>query len=173
MQRLLFTVLLCVGLLSPAAAEHLTGRIIHIADGDTVTLLTEQNQSVRIRLSGIDAPEKRQPFGTRAREKMTSCAKGKHAVVDTHKKDRYGRQAGTVTVAGTDCGLELLKSGLAWYYAAYEKELPAAKRLPYRHAEDNARKMKRGLWQDKNPQAPWDWRKVQRQSATHRTSLKN
>ena len=57
MQRLLFTVLLCVGLLSPAAAEHLTGRIIHIADGDTVTLLTEQNQSVRIRLSGIDAPE--------------------------------------------------------------------------------------------------------------------
>ena len=69
--------------------------------------------------------------------------------------------------------MELLKSGLAWYYAAYEKELPTAKRLPYRHAEDNARKMKRGLWQDKNPQAPWYWRKVQRQSATHRTSLKN
>ena len=61
MQRLLFTVLLCVGLLSPAAAEHLTGRIIHVADGDTVTLLTEQNQSVRIRLSGIDAPEKGSP----------------------------------------------------------------------------------------------------------------
>lgn len=162
MQRLLLTVILSACLVTPAAAERLTGRIIHVADGDTVTLLTGQNQSVRIRLSGIDAPEKRQPFGTRAREKMAFCAKGKTAVVDTHKKDRYGRQVGTVTVAGTDCGLELLKSGLAWYYAAYEKELPAAKRLPYRNAESAARRQKRGLWQDKNPQAPWDWRKIQK-----------
>ena len=173
MQRLLLAVILSACLVTPAAAERLTGRIIHVADGDTVTLLTGQNQSVRIRLSGIDAPEKRQPFGTRAREKMAFCAKGKTAVVDTHKKDRYGRQVGTVTVAGTDCGLELLKSGLAWYYAAYEKELPAAKRLPYRNAESAARRQKRGLWQDKSPQAPWDWRKAQRQPAAHRTSLKN
>ena len=72
MPRLFLIGLLCASLITPAVAERLTGRFIHVADGVTVTLLTAENQSVRIRLSGIDAPEKRQPFGTRAREKMTS-----------------------------------------------------------------------------------------------------
>ena len=173
MHRIFSVLLLAVVLTAPAAAERLTGRIIHVADGDTVTLLTAQKESVRIRLSGIDAPEKRQPFGTRSKEKMAACAYGKNAVVETHKKDRYGRRVGIVTVAGTDCGQELLKAGLAWYYTAYAKELPAAKRLPYQNAERAARQMKRGLWQDKNPQAPWDWRRAQRKAAAAKASLKN
>lgn len=150
----------------PASAETLSGRIIHVADGDTVTLLTAQKTSVRVRVAGIDAPEKKQAWGARSRQAMMRCAYQKSARVETHKKDRYGRQVGIVTVNGEDCGLTLLKSGLAWFYAAYERELPAQKRALYRAAQDNAKKMKRGLWQDSAPQAPWEWRKAQKAKAS-------
>ncbi len=159
---LILSLVLAAALSASACAQTLTGRIIHVSDGDTVTLLTKDNASLRIRVSGIDAPEKKQAWGARSRQAMMRCAYGKTAKVETNKKDRYGRLVGVVTVAGTDCGLSLLKSGLAWFYAAYERELPAAKRSVYRAAEQDARKKKRGLWQDNAPQAPWEWRKAQK-----------
>ena len=162
---LILSLALTAALAASASAQTLTGRIIHVSDGDTVTLLTQESASLRIRVSGIDAPEKKQAWGARSRQAMMRCAYGKTAQVETHKKDRYGRLVGVVTADGTDCGLALLKSGLAWFYSAYERELPAAKRPLYCAAEKEARQKKRGLWQDNAPQAPWEWRKAQKAKA--------
>ena len=124
---LLVTAALFLSASAPCAAEvqtTLAGRIIRVSDGDTVTLLTADKKSIRIRLAGIDAPESKQAWGTRARQAMMSCAYGKTAVVLSHKTDRYGRRVGLLTVNGVDCGLQLLHSGLAWLYVANELELP-------------------------------------------------
>lgn len=107
--------LLSLALLAPLAyAETLTGRVVGIADGDTITVLDTSNQQNRIWLNGIDAPEKKQPFGSRAKQNLSSRAFGKDAQVEWSKLDRYGRIVGKVIVDGQDVGLQQLQAGLAW-----------------------------------------------------------
>ena len=137
-------------LLRPAAAEQLSGRVVGISDGDTLTLLVSRRE-VRIRLHGIDAPEKAQPFGTRARQRLSALAFGKAARVDVRDRDRYGRTVGVVWVDRTEANRQLVTEGLAWAYRRYSKE--------YVREEERARQQKRGLWSERSAVPPWDWRR--------------
>ena len=122
----------------------------------------------KIRLTGIDAPEKKQPFGNASREHLASLVAGKEVFVEANKTDRYGRTLGKVWVQPADCptcGKTLdanyaqVLAGMAWWYRYYAKEQPVEDRGRYESAEDEAKARKRGLWADKNPIPPWDWRR--------------
>lgn len=139
-------------------AETLEGRVVGIADGDTVTVLAEGHRRVQIRIAGIDAPEKRQPFGQSAKASMSDCAFGKAATVEWKKLDRYGRTIGKLVVDGVDCGLRQIELGLAWHYKAYEREQSPEDRGSYAEAEKSAKLASKGLWSDPIPQPPWEFR---------------
>jgi len=152
-----------------ALADSLQGRVVAIADGDTITLLDAQHQQHKIRLAGIDAPEKKQPFGNVAKQRMADMVFGKEVRVDARKKDRYKRTIGRVWVASADCkasdcpkpldaGMALLTLGLAWHYKQYAKEQPEEERGQYSFAEEEARSKRVGLWRDNEPTPPWEWR---------------
>ena len=138
------------------------GRVVGIQDGDTVTVLDGAKQQHRIRIAGIDAPEKAQPFGGSAKENLARLAFGKQADVHCSKRDRYGREVCSVYVSARDVGLEQVRSGHAWWYREYAREQSLEDRKIYAAAEAEARGAHRGLWRDATPTAPWDWRRYAR-----------
>lgn len=144
---------------SAAWSQVLVGRVVSIADGDTVTLLDEHNAQHRIRLAGIDAPEGKQAFGQRAKEYLASLVFGRMVEVETEKKDRYGRTVGKIFADGRDVNLALLSAGLAWHYKRYEVEQSGVDRLLYSRTEEAARMTQKGLWSENTPIPPWEWRK--------------
>ena len=156
-----FTALL-LALSIGANAETITGRVVGIADGDTVTVLDAQKVQHKIRLSGIDAPEKRQPFGNRSKESLSDLAFDKSVAVETDKRDRYGRKVGKILVNGRDVNLIQVERGMAWHYKAYEREQSISDRKLYAAAEIDAKAARRGLWRDAEPVPPWDYRKAKR-----------
>ena len=139
------------------AADPVVWRVVNVADGDTITALDEGNTQHRIRIDGIDAPERGQPFGTVARDRMTALAKGKTATIHGHGNDRYGRLLATVEIEGDDLGHRLVAEGLAWHYSRYSDDatLDAAQRA--------ARAARPGLWADAEPVPPWEWRVTEKQ----------
>lgn len=147
---------LCLLLSFALFAEEIAGRVVRVADGDTITVLDAAKTQHKIRLNGIDAPEKKQAFGNVARKHLSLLVADKDVSVTYTKRDRYGRILGTVFVNGKDANLEMLKVGMAWHYKKYDKT-PA-----YAQAEAEARAAKRGLWQDKNPIEPESFRKAKR-----------
>jgi endonuclease YncB( thermonuclease family) len=142
-----------------ASAETLGGRIVSVSDGDTVTVLDASNNQWKIRLMGIDAPEKKQAFGHKAKANLTVLVYGKQVMVEYSKKDKYGRTVGKILVNGRDVNLEQVKTGMAWHYKKYQKEQSLEDRLTYAQAEEEARAERRGLWADAEPTPPWNWRK--------------
>jgi len=142
----------------PAWAQVLVGKVVAIADGDTLTVLDESKTQHKIRLGGIDAPERAQPFGQLSKEHLSALVFGKTIEVETAKQDRYKRTIGKIVVEGRDVNLAMVVAGLAWHYKKYEQEQSAADRLLYANAQDEARSAGRGLWRDAGPVAPWDWR---------------
>jgi micrococcal nuclease len=156
---LIISVLLtAIGLLAAAPpATTLTGEVVSIADGDTLTLLVGKTQ-VKVRLDGIDTPERAQPFGRKAGQALAKKVFGKAVQVDDFGKDRYGRTLGIVRLGKRNINLELVREGWAWRYRKY-----APKNKELATAEAAARKAKRGLWTDPKPIPPWDWRKSERE----------
>jgi len=153
--RALWSLILIFGI---AHAETLTGYVVDIADGDTITVLDADHLQHKIRLSGIDAPEKAQPFGERSKQNLAGMVFNKTVTVEWSKRDRYVRKVGKVMVGGVDTNLAQVRAGMAWWYEAYRKEQsPAGQRL-YQDAEQQARALRVGLWRDPVPVAPWDWR---------------
>jgi endonuclease YncB( thermonuclease family) len=144
--------------LSTAAYAELAGRIISIADGDTLTLLDADNLAHPIRLLGIDAPEQNQAFGSAARTHLSGLAFAQSARADCRKNDGEQRQICVVYVGGQDLGLELLRAGMAWWYSEEAKALTAAERAAYAQAEFQAKIHRYGLWNSTNPTPPWAWR---------------
>lgn len=140
-------------------AEILTGRVVGVADGDTITVLDNTNTQYKIRLAGIDAPEKKQAFGNVSKQSLSDLVFGKQVDVDWQKQDRYGRTLGKVYVNGVNANLEQVRSGMAWFYKKYQNELVLDDRLDYLRAQEAASNSKVGLWVDKDPIAPWDFRK--------------
>lgn len=130
-----------------------------IADGDTVTVLDASNTQVKIRLMGIDAPEKKQAFGRKSKESLSALVFNKQVTVEFSKKDKYGRTVGKIVVDGVDANLEQVKAGMAWHYKKYQNEQSEDDRSNYAIAEEQARVEKRGLWVDTDPTPPWVWRK--------------
>ncbi|GIZ51097.1 thermonuclease family protein [Noviherbaspirillum aridicola] len=141
-------------------AAELTGRVVSIADGDTLTVLVEGRQQYKIRLAGIDAPERRQAFGERARQHLSELAFGQTVQVEWNKADRYGRVIGKVRVSGRDVNLDMVGAGMAWHYKAYATEQSPRDQNTYGAAESAARRAKRGLWRDADPLAPWEFRRL-------------
>jgi endonuclease YncB( thermonuclease family) len=139
-------------------AEVMHGHVVHVADGDTITVLDENKQKHVIRLMGIDAPEKKQKFGEESKLSMIELANDKEVEVTWFKNDRYGRTVGQVRVDGLDVCLEQIKRGLAWHYKQYEREQSKEDRSRYRDAETEARQAKLGLWVDPNPIEPSKFR---------------
>jgi endonuclease YncB( thermonuclease family) len=146
------------GVSSIASAEVITGIVVGITDGDTVTLLDAQNQQHKIRLAGIDAPEKNQPYGQASKKNLSDLAYQQTINADCSKADRYGRLICRLLVRGKDVNLVQVSDGFAWHYKKYESEQSIDDRRLYASAEEGARAAKRGLWQEPNAQAPWEWR---------------
>jgi endonuclease YncB( thermonuclease family) len=151
----LLALLLAVG---NAHAAQLSGRVVGVSDGDTLTLLTNEKRDIKVRLAGIDAPEKGQPFGQRSKENLSKLAFGKDVSVEWYKIDRYGRTVGKVSVQGKDANLEQVRAGLAWHYKEYAAEQSMEDRARYADAEESAKRSRAGLWSDKAPEAPWVYR---------------
>ena len=147
---------------SPAIAAEIDGMIVGVADGDTVTLLDANKTQHRIRLDGIDAPERAQPHGQRAQQSLASLAHGRGARADCPKVDRYGRLVCRVMIDGVDVGLEQIRRGYAWHYVKYAHEQRTADREKYARAEIDARSASAGLWSFSDPVPPWDYRRAAR-----------
>lgn len=147
---------------STVHAEKLTGRVVSITDGDTLTLLDATKTQHKIRLAGIDSPEKSQPFGQHCKESLSDLAYDRAATVETNKLDRYGRAIGKVLVNGLDVNMEQIQRGCGWHYKKYQNEQPLDDRLSYSSAEGSARANRVGLWADQDPVPPWDWRNARR-----------
>ncbi|HEY9278379.1 MAG TPA: thermonuclease family protein [Methylotenera sp.] len=148
--------------LSYADAATITGRVIAVTDGDTIRVLDNTNTQYKIRLAGIDAPEKKQAFGNVSKKSLSDLVYGKQVFVDWQKQDRYGRKVGKVVINGQDANLEQIKRGMAWFYSKYQNELVMDDRLNYLHAHEFAQAGRVGLWLDKEPMAPWDFRKTKK-----------
>lgn len=152
---------LCLAVL-PAAAAELHGKVVGVTDGDTITVLDADKVLHTIRLAGIDAPEKKQAFGQRAKQSLAELVAGKYVTVVTHKQDRYGRDVGKVLIDGWDVNLMQIERGMGWFYRQYQRELTPEDRGLYESAEMDAKEQRRGLWREKAPEPPWEWRKERR-----------
>jgi endonuclease YncB( thermonuclease family) len=152
------------------SSEAFEAQVIGITDGDTITVRVSNTPPYAIRLAGVDAPEKKQPFGNRAKQNLSNLVFGKTVHIEWTKKDKYGRIVGKVFVAQPggcatppcratlDVNLAQVASGFAWHYTQYEKEQSQQDRLAYASSERHAREQELGLWKDPHPVPPWEWR---------------
>lgn len=146
----------------PAGSQTLTGRVVRIADGDTITVLDSSDTQHRIRLEGIDAPESHQAFGTQSKKNLSEMVFGKDVTVVYQKTDQYGRLVGKILLDGKDINLEQVKAGMAWHYKEYQREQALEDRELYAKAEDEAHAARRGLWQDPEPVEPSEFRREEK-----------
>lgn len=159
MTPLLLLLVACLLIPAPAPAQRPTDRdrsftatVVGIHDGDTISVRTSQ-ETIRIRLEGIDCPEYRQPYSARAKRFTSDMAYRKQVTVEGRGEDQYGRLLARVRVGGVELNEALVRHGLAWHYQRAEIDRALA------DAERVARASRAGLWADQNPVAPWRWRR--------------
>lgn len=128
----------------------LSGKVVSIHDGDTITIL-QGKQQIKVRLFGIDAPELEQPYGKKSKQFLANLIAGEVVEVEPKGKDRYKRTLGIIYFKGQDINAQMVLNGYAWAYVKYSRI--------YVNQEKLARENKRGLWQSSNPTPPWVWRK--------------
>lgn len=143
---------------SSAFAETLHGRVVAVADGDTITILTAKKEQIKIRLTEIDAPEKDQPYGKKSKQALSDLVFKRDVSVSSKNKDRYGRILGRVFINDKDVNLSMVASGYAWAYTKYLTD------QSIKEAEGMARASSLGLWglQEDQIMPPWEWRKKRR-----------
>ncbi|MBI2959995.1 MAG: thermonuclease family protein [Betaproteobacteria bacterium] len=137
-------------------AEELTGTVVSVHEGDTLTVLADCGE-VRIRLADIDAPELKQPFGEQSRQSLAELCLDKDVVVRKLRQDRYGRTLGRVHCAGTEANIEQVRRGMAWVFQRHPHTAS-----PLFFSQDAAQRARDGLWADESPVAPWVWRRLPR-----------
>ena len=140
-------------------AKTIEGLVVGVADGDTITLLDQQKNTYKIRLQGIDAPEKKQAFGEKSKQSLHDLVHGKQVHVEYDKEDKYGRTVGKVTLGDLDVCLQQLVLGMAWHYKKYQNEQSANDRAVYSDTELKSKSLRLGLWADDTPMPPWEFRK--------------
>lgn len=154
-----------------AHAATLAGRVVAVADGDSVTVLDAEKVRHKVRLAAIDAPEKGQAFGNRSKQHLSDLVFQKEVSVQWRKRDRYGRIVGKVMVRSPDCpscpknldvGQAQLSVGLAWWYRQHANEQSPDSRGRYESEELEARARRVGLWRDPAPVPPWEFRRAKR-----------
>jgi endonuclease YncB( thermonuclease family) len=156
---------------SITARADITGRAVGVNDGDTITVVDASGIRHKVRLAGIDAPERGQPGGFRSKESLSRLVFEQPVRVEGTAEDRDDLLVGKVWVAPPDCpscgmtldaGLAQVTMGRAWWIRAYAKEQSPEDRRRYEFAEQEARAKKAGLWRDRDPVPPWEWRKARR-----------
>lgn len=158
MKKILFILLLFISCNPPAEKDEevLKGKVVSVADGDTVTILTENDEQIRIRLYGIDAPEKGQDFSNKSRQFLNDLCYGKIVSIEKKGIDQYERVLGIVYINELNLNKEMVRNGLAWYYDHYVKD------ADLEALEHAARKQKLNIWSMKNPTPPYEFRRKQR-----------
>ena len=152
------------------AADTITGKVVSIADGDTITVLDSSKTQHKIRLYGIDCPESHQDFGQKAKEFTSGLVFGQNVEVKVMDTDRYGRSVGVVSIGSKTLNEELLKNGMAWYYGQYCKTSFCSQWSQY---QEDAKNKKIGLWSMANPTPPWEFRRAGKTgSSTEATTQK-
>ena len=155
--QIVWALFLHVLLTSSAFAADFTGQVVGVLDGDTIEVL-HNHRPERIRLNGIDCPEKGQAFGTRAKQAASGLVYGMEVALETHGLDKYGRTIADVLLSdGTNVNHTLVKDGWCWWYRKYAPGDTGLERL-----EREAREARTGLWADPQPVPPWEWRKASR-----------
>lgn len=140
----------------------LQGKVVKLADGDSITVLDDDKTQHKVRLAGIDAPERNQPYGKAAKTFLSDKVFGKTVCVGWNKKDKYQRLVGVVRINDEDVNLQLVEAGLAWHYKYYQREQTESDRARYAEAQEDAEADRRGLWKARKPITPWAWRKGKR-----------
>lgn len=157
--RLLFGMLASLVVLI-SHADTLTGRVVGVSDGDTLSLLEEAtNYQYKIRLAGMDSPEKRQAYGKYCKQSLSDMTYDQIVTVEWKKRDKYGRIIGKVITAQNDVNLEQINRGCGWHYKKYQHEQSLNDQNAYSKAEELARDHRIGLWSDSMPIPPWEWRR--------------
>jgi endonuclease YncB( thermonuclease family) len=133
--------------------------VVGVSDGDTVTVLTQDQTQMKVRLSGIDAPESKQPYGQRSKQHLSDLVYGREVDLTCDKIDRYKRHICVIHVDDKDANLEQIRAGLAWHYKAYAKEQGAKERELYATEEGDARERRVGIWGNAEQVPPWEWRR--------------
>lgn len=152
----MFIVILMAAMLAGDGPPPFDAKVVRVIDADTIEVVDESKTQTRIRIHGIDAPERGQPFAARSRSTLSDLVSDKTIRIQPDGRDRYGRTIGRVTLGGRDVGLAMLEAGMAWHYVKYDQS------PQYAQAARAARDAGRGLWADKNPIPPWDWRKLEK-----------
>ncbi len=148
--KLIFSIILSLLFTSPLWAEEFTGKVVGVSDGDTITVM-RLGRGEKVRLYGIDCPEKGQAFGNRAKQFTSEMVFGKEVLVKTHGCDRYGRILGDVFLPdGQSLNQELVRAGYAWWFRRYSNDVTLAR------LEEEARAAKVGLWADPHAVPPWE-----------------
>jgi endonuclease YncB( thermonuclease family) len=143
--------------------SQISGQVVAVADGDTVTVLDANNKQFKLRLAYIDAPEKAMPYGQAAKQKLSDLVYRQEVIAEIDDVDRYGRGVARLKKGEQDINLAQVNAGLAWHYATYAKKTQSRSEFnQYEQAQSAATAQQLGLWQDHNPTPPWDWRKSQR-----------
>jgi len=139
-------------------SDFVSGQVIKVIDGDTYDLLLKNKTTIRVRMDGIDAPEKGMPYSKKATQFLGELCKEQTVKINKANIDQYGR---TVSFSyledGRELSREMLKAGYAWHFKKYNSDPELAA------LEEEARQAKRGLWKDENPMAPWEVRQLHRQ----------
>lgn len=131
-----------------------SAKVVKVSDGDTITVLTQNKESIKVRLYGIDAPETKQDFGKASKQYLSNLIAGRIVEVKSNGQDRYGRVLGTIYLDNADINAKTVEEGYAWAFVKYSKI--------YAAQQSRAMKNKAGLWRQKDPQAPWDFRKAKK-----------
>jgi micrococcal nuclease len=155
-------ILICAGITfatPPKITEQLTGKVVGVTDGDTVTLLVNRTP-LKIRLYGIDAPETKQSYGNQCKQALAAMVFGKVITLKKTGNDKYGRTLGIIHYRDTDVNAKMIEGGWAWHYKYYNDESRLAS------LEIKAKEAKLGLWADSQPIAPWEFRKQPRTPST-------
>lgn len=153
-----------VGVAALATAPF-SARAVGVSDGDTVVVLADDGVRHRIRIGGIDAPEKGQPFADVSRRHLAGLLREQVLRVEPIKRDPYGRTVANLSVGDEDVGLVMLRAGLAWHFVRYARDQTRAQRQAYASAETAARSDRAGLWKEPVPEPPWEYRARQRRAA--------
>jgi len=140
----------------PSFALAWPGMVVKVTDGDTVTVLDQESRQVKIRLYGIDAPERKQPYGNTATEHLRQLVALKDVEVVEYAKDRYGRTVADLTLDGKSIPGKMVHDGYAWVYRQYCTKGFCSEWVEF---ETQARQVRAGLWADKSPVPPWQWRR--------------
>ncbi len=157
------------GQVSPGQLGQLTkgsqikGRVVGVADGDTITVLDADKKQYKLRLAYIDSPEKAMPFGQDAKSNLSDLVYKQDVIAYIDDVDRYGRGVARITKAEQDINLAQVNAGYAWHYTTYAKKTQSRSSFQqYEQAQEQAQSQRSGLWQDANPTPPWNWRKANR-----------